>query len=110
MRAAVQAVHGEEAASCLSTYYMAHEVASTHVGMSIILDGAFWKNKYAKLTPTQIANELKRLARNMRLTKYKKAKWTPKKKQKTKMNKKERNHISTARVLQESRALTARNA
>ena len=103
VRAAVQAVHGEEAARCLSTYYLAHEVASTHVGMSVVLDGAFWTNKYAKLTPTQMANELKRLARNMRLTKYRKAKWTPKKKQKKKMNKKQRNHVSTARVLQESR-------
>jgi IS4 transposase len=102
VRAAVRVVHGEEAASNLSTYYMAHEVASTHMGMSIILDGAFWENKYASLTPTQLANELKRLAGNMRLSKYKKAK-TRKKKQKKSMNKTERNHISTARVLQESR-------
>ena len=103
-------MHGEEAARCLSTYYMAHEIASTHVGMSIILDGAFWKNKYAKLTPTQMANALRRLAQNMRLAKYKKAKWSPKKKPKTKMNKNERSHVSTARVLQESRAATADNA
>jgi hypothetical protein len=110
VRAAVQAVHGEEAACCLSTYYMAHEVASTHVGMSIVLDGVFWKNKYAKLTPTQMANELKRLARNIRLTKYKKAKWTPKKKQRKKEQKAPPNHVSTARVLQESREVPANTA
>lgn len=103
VRAAVRAVHGEEAAGCLSTYYLAHEVASTHVGMSIVLDGAFWKNKYAKLTPKQMAAELKRLAGNMRLTKYAKAKWTPKKKEKKKEHKQAPNHISTARVLQEAR-------
>ena len=103
VRAAVRVVHGEEAARSLSTYYMAHEVASTHIGMSVVLEASFWKDKYAPLTPTQMANELKRLARNMRLTKYKKATWTPKKKQKKKMNKKKRNHVSTARVLQESR-------
>ena len=45
VRAAVQAVHGEEAARCLSTYYMANEVASTHVGMSVVLDAAFWKEQ-----------------------------------------------------------------
>ena len=100
-------MHGEKAARRLSTYYMAHEVASTHVGMSIILEGPFWQDKYAKLTPTQMANELTRLARNMRLTKYRKAKWTPKKKQKKTMNKKQRSHVSTARVLQESRETTA---
>jgi IS4 transposase len=103
VRAAVRVVHGEEAAHSLSTYYLANEVASTHVGMSVVLEAPFWKNNYAPLTPTQMANELKRLARNMRLTKYKKAKWTPKKKQKKKMNKKQRNHVSTARVLQASR-------
>ncbi len=110
VRAAVQAVHGKEAASWLSTYYMAHEVASTNIGMSIVLEGAFWKNKYAKLTPTQMAHELKRLARNMRLTKYKKAKWTPKKKRKKKELKEPPNHASTFRVLQESRKAAANAA
>ena len=103
VRAAVRAVHGEEAASSLSTYYMAHEVASTRAGMSIMLDEVFWETKYASLTPTQMANELKRLARNMRLNKYKKAKSIKKRKRTKQMNKKERNHVSTARVLQESR-------
>jgi len=103
VRAAVGAVHGEEAAANISTYYLAHEVASTHLGMSIILDETFWSNKYVSLTPSQMANELKGLARNMRLNKYQKAKWSKKKKPKKKMNKQERNHISTARLLQESR-------
>jgi IS4 transposase len=107
VRAAVHAVHGEKAARRLSTYYMAHEVASTHMGMSIVLEGSFWQDKYARLTPTQMATELKRLARNMRLTKYRKAKWTPKKKPKKTMNKTHRSHVSTARVLEESRGTTA---
>jgi len=103
VRAAVHAAHGEEAARCLSTYYIAHEVASTHFGMSVVLEPEFWTAKYAKLTPRQMANELLRLARNMRLSKYKKAKWKPTKKPKKKMNKQKRNHVSTARVLEESR-------
>ncbi len=41
VRGAVHAVHGEEAAANLSTYYMSHEVASTHVGMSVILEDEF---------------------------------------------------------------------
>ena len=112
VRCAVHAVHGEEAARCLSTYYIAHEVASTRFGMSIVLDAAFWKAKYAQLTPTQMARELRGLARNMRLSKYKKATWTPKKKKqkKKKMNKKKRNHVSTARVIQESRQLATNDA
>lgn len=102
VRASVHAVHGEEVAKNLSTYYLALEVASTSNGMSVALDGTFWKKRYADLTPTQMASELKRLAGNIRLSKYKKAKWSPKKKPKE-MNKTNRNHVSTARVLKESR-------
>jgi IS4 transposase len=102
VRASVQAVHGEEVAEDLSTYHLALEVANTSNGMSVALDGPFWKKRYADLTPTQMANELKRLAGNIRLTKYKKAKWSPKKKPKE-MDKTNRNHVSTARVLEESR-------
>jgi len=70
--------------------------------MSIALDETFWKKRYTGLTPTQMASELKRLAGNIRLSKYKKAKWSPRKKPKE-MNKTKRNHVSTARVLEESR-------
>jgi hypothetical protein len=110
VRSAVHAAHGEEAARCLSTYYMAHEVASTHFGMSVVLDAHFWRAKYAQLTPRQMARELKGLARNMQLSKYRKATRTPKKKQKKKMNKKQRNHVSTARVLRKSRQTASNNA
>ena len=110
VRAAVQSVHGEEAARRLSTFYMAHEVASVQEGMSISLEDAFWYERYAKLTPTQMAKELKQLARNMRLTKYSKAPWSPKKKPKKTMNKTHRSHISTARVLDESRNSVTNNA
>ena len=102
VRASVQAVHGEDVAKNLSTYHMALEVANTSAGMSVALDGTFWKNRYADLTPTQMASELKRLGSNIRLSKYKKAKWSPKKKPKE-MDKTNRNHVSTARVLAESR-------
>jgi len=110
IRAAVHAVHGEEPAAKLSTYYMALEISSTHEGMSVVLEGEFWQQKYGSLTPTQMAAELKRLARNIRLDKYKKHKWTPKKKVKKKMNKKHRNHESTYRVLERARKKSANAA
>jgi hypothetical protein len=43
----------------------------------------------------------------MRLTKYAKAKWTPKPKQQKKKHKEPPNHVSTARVLQEAREAAA---
>ena len=44
------------------------------------------------------------------LTKYKKAKWTPKEKKQKDEPKEPPNHISTARVLQESREAAANAA
>ena len=110
VRAAVHAVHGAAAAQELSTYYVSLEVASTAVGMSVILEGEFWRDKYRGLTPTQMAAELKQLARHIRLSKFKKGKWTPKKKPKQKMNKKGRGHKSTLRILEQSRKQTHKAA
>lgn len=103
-RSAVHAVHGEEAAADLSTYYMAHEVASIQLGMSIAIDEDCWRDRFSQLTPKQLAAELKRIAKHMRLDKYKKAKWKPKPKPKKKPpSKQHRQHVSTARVLSEAR-------
>lgn len=102
VRAAVHAVHGEEAAKNLSSYYMSHEVASTHVGMSVVLEGNFWHSEYAQLTPTQMAAVLKRLAANIQLSKFKKGKWKPKPKKKN-ANKKNRQHASTFRILKKAK-------
>ena len=110
VRAAVHAVHGEEAANELSTYYVALEISSIHEGMSVVLNGEFWQRRYASLSPTQMATELKHLARNIRLSKYKKHKWTSKKKAKKKMNKQHRGHESTYRVLEKSRKKAAHAA
>lgn len=101
IRAAVHAVHGERAAKNLSTYYMAWEISSVQEGMSVVLDGEFWQQNYGCLT--QMAAELKRLAGNIRLHKYQKNQWTPKKKGKKKMSKTNRGHESTYRVLQKAR-------
>jgi len=106
VRAAVAGVHGESAAKNLSTYYMSLEVSSTHVGMSVVLDGAYWREKYGTLTPTQMAVALKRLARNIRLDRYAKNKWKPKKKPKP--SKKNRRHESTYRILEKSRKKSER--
>jgi len=103
IRAAVHAVHGEEAAKELSVYYVCHEIASVHEGMTVVLDDNFWHSRYSCLTSTQMAAELKRLARNILLTKFKKNKWSPKKKPKTRANKKKRGHQSTHRILEQAK-------
>jgi hypothetical protein len=103
IRATMQSVHGEEVADNLSIYYMSNEIAASYDGMSVVLDDDFWRDRYAEKTSRQIATELKRIAKNMRLKKYKKNKWKPKNKAKPEKNKTNRQHASTYKVLQEAR-------
>ena len=110
VHAAVRAVHGAAVAEALSTYYVSLEVSSTAVGMSVMLKGDFWRDRYGRLTPTQMAMQLKQLARHIRLSKFKKHKWTPRKKLKRSMNKQDRNHESSLRILEQSRKQTAKAA
>jgi hypothetical protein len=102
---AVRTVHGDEAANQLSTYYVALEVNGTAKGMSVVLDDDFWQRTFAHLSPLQMARQLKRLAANMNMDRYRKATWKPKNKSQPKMNKKHRGHASTARILAEAREM-----
>lgn len=99
VQAALRAVHGVEVVQeKLSVYYVCDEIAATHRGLSIAVAPTYWTRKYANLTPARLARELLRLARTVRLDRYRKHKRGPKKPL-VKMNKQHRSHVSTARVL-----------
>jgi hypothetical protein len=99
--AALRAAHGVETIQeQLSFYYLCDEVAGTYRGLSIALADEYWARKYANLTPARLARELVRIAKTVQLGRYRKHKRGPKKPT-TKMNKKRRNHVSTARVLKQ---------
>jgi hypothetical protein len=104
VRAALRAAHGtEEVEEGVSIYYLADEVAHTYRGLMIALPGKYWQKTYADLTPLQLARQLIRIAQTVRLARYRKHKRGPKKPPPS-MNKKHRNHISTARVLLQANA------
>jgi hypothetical protein len=97
--AALRAVHGAETVKeRISFYYLCDEMAATYRGLTIAVTDEYWTDTYARLTPTQLARELIRIAKTVELSRYRKHKRGPKKPAK-KMNKKRRNHVSTARVL-----------
>jgi IS4 transposase len=102
VKAALRAAHREKADE-LSIYYMADEIAGTYRGMMIAIPPTYWKTRFASLTPSQMAQALARLAKNVSLSKYRKNKWTPKKKTKSKANRRRRQHVSTARILERQR-------
>ena len=72
VKAAVAAVHGEEKAETMSTYYMADEIASTQQGMEIALPWDEWLERYGNLSPPSLADELKRIAGHVQLRRYRK--------------------------------------
>lgn len=101
VKAAIRAVHGEKVSATFSTYYMADEIASTYRGMMIAVPEHYWTKQFADLTPTQMARTLVGIAKDISLSRYAKNPWRPKKKPKKTMSKKKRNHVSTARILDE---------
>lgn len=106
VKAAIRAAHGEKAAAKFSTYYMADEIAGTYRGMMIAVPEHYWSRQFANLTPRQLARVLVSIAKDIRLSRYAKNPWRAKKKPDKPMNKKKRNHVSTARIL-EKRKQTA---
>ncbi len=101
--AALRGAHGaEKIEGNVSLYYFADEVSHTHRGLTIAVPERYWTKTYASLTPTQLAQELLRIARAMNLSRYQKHKRGPKKKIKPE-NKQNRNHVSTQRVLAAAR-------
>lgn len=87
-----------EDADEISVYYVCEEIAHTYRGLDLVLDDADWTGEFASLTPPQLARRLRQIATDINLSRYRKHKRGPKKPP-VKMNKKRRNHISTARVL-----------
>ena len=86
----------------VSIYYVCEEIAHTYRGLELILDPSHWTTTYAQLSSTQLAQALSRIAAGVVLSRYGKHKRGPKRPP-PKMNKKRRNHISTARVLRLSK-------
>jgi len=101
--AAMRRAHGADAIEDrISFYYLCNEIAGTYSGLEIAVSDKYWADKYATLTPAQLARELVRIAKTVKLSRYRKHKRGPKKPP-TPMNKKRRNHVSTARVLAQNR-------
>jgi hypothetical protein len=70
--------------------------------LDLVLDPSDWTKAYADLTVAQLARTLERLAADINLLRYRKHKRGPQKPP-PKMNKTRRNHVSTARILAETK-------
>ena len=100
LKGSLRSVHGAEAVSELSSYYLTEEVRATWVGMNIALPGPLWQ-PLGVLRLESFAELLREIARRVDPTRYRKAKRGPKKPPPAKKPYKNGGHVSTHRLLQE---------
>lgn len=103
VRAALRSAHGAEAVeSKVSNYYLAEEVASTHQGLRIAVEGSEW-TCFARMTEPEFAGFLTEAASQAQLRRYPKSTRGPKKPPPRRDSGKTNHHVSTARLIDQQK-------
>lgn len=98
VKAALRAQRGEEIEKELSGYYLAGNIARTYDGMMIALPEQEWR-VFQVMTNGEMANILLALASNVKLSKYRKSRRSPKKPVGRRDKYSNHPHVSTAKLL-----------
>ena len=99
VKGALRSVHGEEKVrEDVSNYYLVEEIGATYRGMMIAVPPEQWE-PFQQLSPVGFARVLRQLAKSVQLSAYPKRHWGPKKPAR-KRQKAPRQHVATARLLQ----------
>lgn len=99
VKAALRSVHGAKVVTEeVSGYYLADEVAGTYRGMMIAIPEDEWV-VFHDLSPERLGRVLQELARQVRLSEYRKHPRGPKKPRPERRIVGQQNHVSTARLL-----------
>lgn len=98
IKAALRAAHGDTPADELSGYYLALEIKQVHSGMMIAVPSARW-DQFAALTPKELATQLRAIAAQADLTRYRKGTRGPKKPPPKKSRYRNGGHVSTHKLL-----------
>lgn len=102
VRTAMAAVHGA-AVDDVSAYYVADEIRGMMRGMMVAIPDKHWQRQFGRRTATQMANLLLALAKQVDLESFRKHRRGTKKPRRKRTKFKRKRHVSTARILQESR-------
>ena len=86
----------------VSGYYIANEVRSKSPGMAIAIEADLWE-PYQTMPPATLAREMRRWASHALLSKFKKHPRGPKKPVPKRTRFPDKTHVSTARLLGETR-------
>ena len=98
IKAALRAVHGDEAADELSGYYMALEIKQVYEGMMIALPAEHWE-AIGRMSAAAFAQTLKEIAKHVDLQMFRKSRRGPKKPPRKKNGYKNGGHVSTHKLL-----------
>lgn len=99
VRAALASVHGHAAANQVSDYYLTESVFSDWRALDIFASPADWRKRYGHASPTTIADDLRKIAKRVDLTRLKKNTRGPKKPRPKRTSAKHKPHVSTKRIL-----------
>lgn len=102
VRTAMAAAHGA-AVDEVSAYYVADELRGMMRGMMVAIPDEHWQRQFGQRTAPQMANLLLALAKQVDLESFRKHRRGPKKPRSKRTKFKRKRHVSTARILQESR-------
>lgn len=102
VRTALAAAHGA-AVDDISAYYVADEIRGMMRGMTVAIPDEHWQRQFGQRTATQMANLLLALAKQVDLDSFRKNRRGPKKPRNKRTKLKRKRHVSTARILRESR-------
>jgi hypothetical protein len=101
VKAALGSVHGVDfIEQNVSGYYVANEIEGVYQGMMIVVDGKHWV-VFRDMPAGDLVRLLKKLAGNVKLSKYQKHPRGPKKPQPKRIAMKNKPHVSTARIIAE---------
>jgi len=100
--ASIKAEHGRETSESMSRYYMALEIAQASDGLLIALTPSQWAG-LSEASPESLAQEMKRIVRNMDCVYYTKSVRGPKKPKPKRTNARRKVHVSSKKLLDQRR-------
>ena len=96
--AAIQAEQGRETRASLSRYYLALEIAQASDGMLVVLPASRWAD-LRDVSPERLAEQMRRIVRDMDLTYYRACPRGPKKPTPKRTHARRNVHVSTKKLL-----------
>jgi IS4 transposase len=103
VRTALAAAHGPACLEEISAYYLGDEIRGMMRGLTVVVHQRDWQRQFGGLTPRQMANLLVSLAQHVDLDCFRKHRRGPKKPRPKRTRFKKATHVSTSRILAESR-------